>query len=268
MAKEISLKELFKVIKKRLWVILLTTILVGLAGYLYTTFFKSTPLYQSETRVVIGANASDMSTLVVMIKDPTVLNKVSKNLNGKRSPGALANEITAQSVDSSQVVSITVVDQNPRLAAVIANTTARIFKNEAANVLNFKNVQLLSQAKVYPQPINPVNHHKTIYGLVAGLILGVGLAFLLNAVDDTIQAECDLEKLLKTPVLGSIAKMNKKNMYRNRRVRKMRKDSAESPNVLKMGAKQGKWPFKKPESSHQSHDLAHKSSESVQRVHH
>lgn len=263
MAKEISFKEMFKVLKKRLWVIVVATALGTLAGYVYGTFYKPVPLYQSATRVVIGANSNDMNTLIVMITDPTVLDKVSTALNGKRSPNQLSSEITTQTVDSSQVVSISVKDSNPVLAAKIANTTASMFKNEAANVLSFRNVQLLSPAKASPAPVNPSNHHKKIYGFIIGLAVGIGLAFLLNAVDDTVQSEKDLEILLESPVLGDVAKMNRKNMYRGRKDRHTRNEAGESLKVLNIGIKKGNKLFEKPEGTHQNQELPHKSTHSV-----
>ena len=59
-----------------------------------------------------------------------------------------------QSIDASQVVSISVIDSDPTMAANIANTTAKVFKEEIPNIIGFNDVQLLSEAKVVPYPIN------------------------------------------------------------------------------------------------------------------
>ncbi|HET7615775.1 MAG TPA: Wzz/FepE/Etk N-terminal domain-containing protein, partial [Bacillales bacterium] len=123
MAKEINLKELFGVLKQRLWIIIITTILAGIAGYVFGLFFNPTPLYGTGTRIVVGEDATDMSTLKVMIEDPTVLEIVSNQLDRQRSPGALAAEIKADNIDGSKILSISVVDRDPALAAEIANTT-------------------------------------------------------------------------------------------------------------------------------------------------
>lgn len=266
MAKEISIKEWLKVIKKRIWMVIIVTVVLSLAGYLYGLFVKQVPLYQSSARVVIGGNANNLSTLEVMVKDPTVLTKVSNQLNHLRSPGELNYEIAANNIDSSQVISISVVDQNPKLSAEIANTTASVFKREAADILQFNDIRLLSEAKVPSAPINPVNHHKVLEGFGAGVILGIGLALLLNAMDDTVQTERGLEMLLEAPVFGSIAKMTKKNMYKRRKIPFLRKGGVEFSNVSKVKFKKKSWPFFKSRDTEHNESI-HKESKPVHRIH-
>ena len=48
--------------------------------------------------------------------------------------------------------------------------------------------------------------------LVVGLMVGVGLAFLLEYLDNTIKNEDDIEKILGLPVLGTIAVIEDKEV--------------------------------------------------------
>ena len=87
MGKEINLRELFRIFKKRYW-ILIVTVLIGLvSGMILNNLYKPQPLYQSVTKLVVKSSnqSTGMSTLMVMIKDPTVIEKVRQNLNGTRS---------------------------------------------------------------------------------------------------------------------------------------------------------------------------------------
>ena len=213
MEKEINLKNLFAVIRRRLWIIVVLTIIITSAGAAYSIFLK-TPLYTSSARIIIQANTETMNTLKVMINEPAVLEKVAAELNINRSASALSGQISAESVQGSQVVRITVVDPDPVLAAKIANTTTAVYKKEVANILNFNNVSILPEATAtkYSVPIN-INHTKTIMiAFFAGLVLSIGFVFLLDSLDDTIKSERAIEKLLDIPTLGSISKMNKKNI--------------------------------------------------------
>lgn len=151
-AKEINLKEIFLVIKKRLWIIALITALAGLAGYLYGEK-DITLLYQSSARIIIGKDA-DMNTLQVILKDPVVMEKVVEKLELNRSPDALANQISVGILDSSKVVNISVIDTDPNRAADIANTTAEEFKTEITRLLDFNDMEIFSPAKINPTPIN------------------------------------------------------------------------------------------------------------------
>lgn len=210
-AKEIDLKELLGIIKKRIWLVILLTFISTMAGGLYK-YMTTTLLYQSSSRIIIEADSDYITTLQVIIKDSTILDKVVNELKLEKSPEALAGQITVQSINNSQVTSITVVDTDPKMAASIANTVAKVFKTEILNIINFKDVRLLSEAKVNPYPINENQTRTIIIFFIFGLAVGIGVVFFLNSLDDSIKSERELEELLGISALGSISKMNKKNI--------------------------------------------------------
>jgi capsular polysaccharide biosynthesis protein len=210
-AKDINLKELFYVIKKRLWIVVVITFITTGLG-IYYSYSHNTPLYQASSRIIIGASPDYRNTLQVIIKDSTVLDKVVKQLGLPQSPEALAGKITVTSIDNSQVVSIGVTDTDPKRAADIANTTARVFKAEIPNIVGFSDVRLLSDALVNPGPINHNQNMKIVIALVIGVVIGVGLVFLLDSLDDTLRSNNEVEEILGLPVLGRVSRANKKNL--------------------------------------------------------
>ncbi|MBJ8008173.1 MULTISPECIES: YveK family protein [Bacillus] len=212
MDKEINLKNLFTIIRKKIWIILLFTTFTTLGGAIYSMYVK-TPLYASSARLIVQANAETMNTLKAMVNEPVILEKVAAELNINRSAGALSGQISAESVQGSQIMKINVVDMDPVLAHKIANTTAAVYKKEVATILNFNNVSILPEDPVqkHSMPIN-VNHSKTIaIAFLIGMVLSIGFIFLLDSLDETIKTERRIEQLLDIPVLGGISKMSKKN---------------------------------------------------------
>ena len=219
-AKDIDLTELFQIIKQQLWIVVLITFIFSGLGYWYSNHHKVTLQYSSSTRLIVGATSDQMSTLLVMFTDPTILSKVNEKLSLKRPPGLLASEISATSINSSQVINLQVTDPDPRLAEEIANTDADIFAQEVPKLVNFNKIRQLTPAQVNLQPINQSPSNKYIlYGLIAGLVLGIFLGFLRNSFDESIRSEKELERLLGLPVIGSISKMTQKNSrkYINKR---------------------------------------------------
>ncbi|MDR7073377.1 YveK family protein [Fictibacillus barbaricus] len=212
--KEIDLIEIYSLLKRRFWVIVLFVILITLLGGLYNKYTTSY-LYQSSTRLLIKANPDQMKTLMVMVKDPAIMEKVVSELQLPRSAEGLASQITVESIGDSQVVLITVVDNSPATAAMIANNTASTFKDEVAKILSFNDVQLLKEAKENPYPINDNKYRFLFISMVMGIVIGVGFVFFLNSLDETVKREDEIEELIGLPVIGNISKITKKNLKKD-----------------------------------------------------
>src|SRR5690606_19621051 len=111
----------------------------------------------------------------------------------------------------------------------IANTVAEVFQEEIQVLMNVDNVNILSPA-VLPENPSPVKPNKMLnmaIALVIGLMIGVGLSFLLEYLDTTVKTEQDVEELLGLPILGFISKMpdsKKSARKQKRRKKKMRRE--------------------------------------------
>ncbi|OKL37654.1 YveK family protein [Domibacillus mangrovi] len=220
MEETISLKELAETLKKRLKLIVLITITATLISGLIS-YFLLTPIYQTSTQLLVNQAKTDqqvyntaevqtnlqlISTYNVIMKSPAILDKVSENLALDLSATQLSSKITVQSEQNSQVVNINVQDEDPGIAVDIANETARVFQSEIVHIMNVDNVSILAPAEVKENmsPVKPQPMLNIAIATVVGLMAGVGLAFLLEYLDNTVKTEQDVEKLLGLPVLGSV----------------------------------------------------------------
>ena len=207
-SKEINVREWIRVLKKRLWIVAVFTVLTFVCGLFYIKWF-TTPLYQSSATIIIEADADLRNTLQVIIKDSKVMEKVGRELGLSISPESLAGRITVTSIDNSQVVHIGVIDSNPAQAAAIANTTAQVFKEEVPSIINFDKVHFLSQAVEDIRPINADHTKLMIVAIGIGVIVGIGFAFLLDSLDHSIRSSEDIENLIGIPVIGRVSKIKR-----------------------------------------------------------
>ncbi|MBK5348366.1 capsular biosynthesis protein [Bacillus sp. ISL-8] len=224
MEETISLKELFYILKKRLAMILV--IAFGAAIVIAViSFFFMTPIYQSSTQILVNqkkqegamiqageiqTNIQLTNTYKVIIKSPVVLDQVNEKLHLNMTAQALTEKINVANEKDSQVISVTAEDKDPKLARDIANATADVFKGEVAKIMNVDNVTVLSKAEVAENqsPIKPRPMLNVAIAFVVGLMAAVGLAFLLEYLDNTVKKEEDVENLLGLPVLGIVARMD------------------------------------------------------------
>ncbi|CAH0211825.1 Wzz/FepE/Etk N-terminal domain-containing protein [Peribacillus sp. Bi134] len=222
MEETISIKDIFKTLKKR-WklIILLTLIAALISGSI--SYFLLTPVYQSSTQILVNQKQSEnqldstqirsnidmINTYSVIIKSPAILEKVIDDLELNQSVDQLSQKITINSQENSQVFSLTVQDSNPSQAVVIANTVSETFQKEIKDIMNVDNVSVLAKAEIKenPSPVKPNPVLNMAIAVVVGLMAGVGLAFLLEYMDNTIKDEDDIERLLELPILGTIQKI-------------------------------------------------------------
>ncbi|MCM3597502.1 Wzz/FepE/Etk N-terminal domain-containing protein [Metabacillus idriensis] len=234
MEETISLKELFQTLKKRLsLIIIITAIAAATSGII--SYFILTPIYQSSTQILVNQAKSDqqafqynevqtnlqlINTYTVIIKSPAILDKVIDQLKLDTTSSELNKKVAVSSEQDSQVVTISVEDEDPKKSAEIANTVALVFKKEISKIMSVDNVSVLSQAEVGidPSPIKPRPVMNIAIALVVGLMAGVGLAFLLEFLDNTIKNEQDIEKHLGLPVLGAITRIDMDQEMKDQKV--------------------------------------------------
>ncbi|MEK4621796.1 MULTISPECIES: YveK family protein [Priestia] len=234
MEEKTSIKGLFLVIQKRLPIILLLTVTLGIISGVIS-YFVLAPVYQASTQVLINqkdANNSSLNgmqiktntdlinTYSAILKSRTILEEVKNELNLSQSVDTLSQQITVNSQENSQVFSVIVEDKNAIEAAKIANTVSETFRKEIPNIMNIDNVTVLSKANLKDKmaPIEPHPITNVAVTLVIGFMTSIALAFLLEYMDNTIKNEADVEKLLGLPVLGCIEKIfedNKPKMNKN-----------------------------------------------------
>ncbi|CAM3922659.1 YveK family protein [Mesobacillus zeae] len=222
MEETISLKDLLGTVKKRMSLILAITLTAVMVSSI-VSFFVLTPVYQASTQILVSQKKNDqasvynpsevqtnlqlINTYNVIIKSPVVLEQVIKNMKLKLTVEELNEKIIVGSEKDSQVVNISVKDEDAKQAAAIANTIAEVFKEKIVEIMSIDNVSILAKASVVDgqSPVAPRPFMNIAIALIVGLMGGVGLAFLLDYMDNTVKNEQDVEKVLGLPVLGAIS---------------------------------------------------------------
>lgn len=222
MEETISLKEIFEVIKKR-FVLIVAIVCAAAIIAVVVSYFVLTPIYAGSTKFIVNQGKQDESagysvndvrynvelinTYNDIITSTAISQEVVEVLGLDTKPTKLAEQIQVSSSNDSQVVTVRVEDESPVDAANIANTTVEIFQEKLPDIMNVDNVTVLAAAELGddPTPVKPNKKLNVAIAIVLGGMIGVGIAFLLEYLDNTIRTAEDIDKHLGLPVLGTIS---------------------------------------------------------------
>ncbi|WP_026691515.1 YveK family protein [Alteribacter aurantiacus] len=228
MEETISLKDIFQTLKKRL-VLIISITAVAVAASALISYFLLTPMYQTSTQILVNKSGEDSTQLTqgdlrtnlelintynVIMTSPRILEPVIDELGIEARPSQIRDMVTVGSERDSQVVNIRVENADPALAVEIANTIALVFQREIVDIMNVDNVSILSSAELSdnPTPVSPNPTLNMAIAFVVGMMGAVGLAFLLEFLDNTIKTEEDVAEALDLPVLASIPSIDNKTV--------------------------------------------------------
>ena len=208
--EEIDLKEIFYYIFKKKIFVVLSVIICGIIGVLYTKYMV-TPMYSSYSTVVLSKpedttiiESNNNETSSNSITQKTVAEQVIKELNLNISENELMQNVSVTSKDDTEMLKISVANKNPQIAAQIANSITEVFKVKIKEIYNIENVTIIDTAIASTNPYN-VNYIKN--GIIFAAIGGIaccGILFLIFYFDTRIKSKEEVEELLNLEVLAVI----------------------------------------------------------------
>lgn len=222
--EEVSMREYFLILGKRIWtIVLITAISIAVSGVL--SYFVLEPQYQTFTTLMVGKpkeyqnydqkldynevllNQKLVTTYGELVKSRVVTDEVINNLGLDLSYKDFAEKVSVNLVKDTEIIKIEVTDTDPKLAAVIANETAQVFMKHVKDIMMVENVQVIDEARVPEIPVKPRPKMNMAIAGVLGLMISIFLVFLLEYLDNTIKTPEDIEKYLGLPVIGTIPKL-------------------------------------------------------------
>ena len=224
--EELDLKELLELFWSKIWqMILIVVITIGM-GVVYTLGFV-TPKYSSSTRFIVAGGSSEggvgttadtnsittaditlnsklVPTYNEIIKTNSVARQVISNLGIDVTEEEIIKNISVTTKEDTEMVILTVTNENAVYAAKIANEMVKILAEQVNKIYNLNNLYVMDEAEVDSEPSN-INHVKdiVIFGFIGGVI-AVLYVLLANMLDTTIKTAEDVEKEFGIPVLVTI----------------------------------------------------------------
>lgn len=221
----ITLSDLLRIVWNNITIVFLVTLWATVIG-IVITWFVIDPQFTAETGIMIEVDPEEMTgtgsdsgavslaqNLIVTYKEFVLGDLVLQSVIDEipelagTSLSSLRDSITLTSVTSSVIVSIEVVNGDPALSALIANTLVENSIEIAENYifLNGRIKQLL-EAKA-PSADNPTSPNKILNVVITfliGGILSLGIIFVKELFNNKFQSPAEMEKYLNINVIAAV----------------------------------------------------------------
>lgn len=214
----IRIGDLIEALKKRWIMIVLITLIATLISGL-VSFFLIKPQYEASTKVFIGKeegkgeayNSNDiqmyqklMKTYSETIKTKDLVNRALENVRTDLNEGDVLAGITVLPVADTQVLQIKFKTGNNYDAKQIIEAVTDEFIITSKELVPNGNIRIIETVELPENPVSPNKKMNIAIAFILGLMVSMGLAFLLEFLDNTFKSKEELERALEIPVLGVI----------------------------------------------------------------
>lgn len=266
MESTLDLRQVFGILRKHLWLIIISTLGFAIIAFCVAEF-AMTPKYTSTAQILVNrksdqsmagaeyqnqqADVQMISTYKDLITNEVILKQVKHNLanpervvrkaqkavyktnpyTGRKrlikaakpaviestgnsydvSVDELQKSISISNQQNSQVFALSVESTDPQESAAIANETATVFKSKIKSIMSVNNVTIVSKAVADNDKTSPKTALISLAGLVLGLLVGIGYAFIKELTDTTVKDDEFLTDTVGLTNLGHIASIRMKS---------------------------------------------------------
>jgi succinoglycan biosynthesis transport protein ExoP len=160
-------------------------------------------------------NLDQLVATYVGLVDTDPVRRRLANSGVPRQPGELKGHILAVRAPNTTLINVTVTDRDPAVALLIAqnvipavNQSLQELQAQVPGSNQNSHLDALIPWEVPTDrpgsPISPNVPRNGLLAVAAGLALAIGLAFVLERLDQTIKTEADVRLKLGVPLLGSV----------------------------------------------------------------
>lgn len=237
----IDFKEIFSLIFRRLWLIILFALCGGIIAFCVTKYFI-TPKYEAHLNLYVqssaaivknGSSANDKgndvnnlkqltNTYIEVLNDDLVMQDMSSELIKRfgedrirpvftidkehNIPASeLRSTIFIESVPDTLVLKLKVITKDPEVSVAICNYFAVYSDQYLQKAIGNECIaKYMTWAKYNDVPVSPNKVKNTALGMVAGILISLLLIFIMDFFDDSVRNVNTLSNRYGTAVIGEV----------------------------------------------------------------
>ena len=205
----------------RIWIVILSGVIIGALGFCYATFLippkysSSVMLYVNNSSLLgnttFSISSSELTaaqglvkTYTVILKNRTTINQVIEKTGLDYTYEQVYHMIDAKSVNETEVLRVTVTNEDPYEAAAIANCIAEVLPERIADVIEKSSMKVVDLGVVNTKKVAPSITNYTQTGVLLGGLAALIVLVILALLDGTVHDEEYVLKNFDYPILAKV----------------------------------------------------------------
>lgn len=219
----LTAKDVVEALKKRARLIIASILTFTFIAAVFV-FFISTPKYEASVKLFAGKTedvqsdysdkelesySSIINTYIELIKTKDFMNKIIDEVNLDTTPKALMNSLQFITKTNTPIIEIKYISSDPKVAEAVISAITENFEVSVKEVILNTYTKVIDSVEV--SELSQGRATKIVLGGFIGLLIGFGIVFLLELLDDTVSKKDELEKVLSIPILGQVPLLEDEN---------------------------------------------------------
>lgn len=218
----LSLRDLLRIFWQRLWIVVLV-VLVSVGAAVGASLSQD-PVYEASTSLLLGQKADENApvvnlmgsveglqqlthTVATAVDSRPVAQEVIRQRGLQMDSQDLLDNLTVEQIEDTQFLLLSFRGTNPETARDIVDSVSNVSTqriSEANATQDDITITVWEPAAVPTSPVSPNPVRNGLLALGLGLMLGMGLAFLMEYLDDSWRSPEEVERVSGVPTFGVI----------------------------------------------------------------
>ena len=216
----IRIEDIVDVLTKR-WKVIFSVTLVATLISAVVSFFLIAPKYQAGTKLFIGKentttqdqsyNNNDvqmyqklLKTYAEVIQTKDLVGQAIEQDNLDLDPEDVLKNLTVTPRADTQILEISYINVDPVVSQKIVESVTDKFIEYSTELIPNGNVKIIESVRIPENAVSPNKKMNIAIAFLLGLMISVGLSFLIEFMDNTFKTKEQIENILDLPAIGVI----------------------------------------------------------------
>lgn len=214
----LRIEDLIKILKRR-WKMIVSITIISTIFSVCISFYIISPKYEASTKIFIGKENSEdtkyseedvnmyqklLKTYVEIIETNDLVEKAINKEGLDITSEEVLKGLTITPRTDTQILEIKYTSEDKILAKDVVDSITNEFIESSTEFIPNGDVKIIEKVKMPKSSVSPNKKMNIVIAFLLGLMISVGLSFLLEAINNTLKTKKELEQILNLPVIGEI----------------------------------------------------------------